>query len=58
MQKKFSLAYKIVFTFFLISQYQQIMNNDNFLAIFSYIILLIILTFDLLLMVYKMFTKR
>lgn len=53
----FNITYKIVFSFFLISQYEQIMNQNNFLAIFTYILLLLILAVHMLTDIYKMIKK-
>ncbi len=54
----FNIAYKIIFSFFLISQYEQIMNQDNFLAIFTYILLMLILLVDMVQYLYKMYLKK
>lgn len=52
---KLEIVYKIIFTFFLISQYNLITEQNNFLATITYTLLLLILSVDMLYYLYKIY---
>lgn len=59
MEKTKLLIYKLLIAFFLISQYQTILKQNNFLGMASYTSILILLSIDFLTYFYKnVFRKK
>lgn len=58
MEKSKLLIYKIAIALFLISQYEVILRQNNFLAMVSYILILILLCIDFASYIYKMLFKQ
>lgn len=55
MTKDFNILYRILFAFFLISLYDFVFKLDNLLTIISYISILLLLTFDMILFLIERF---
>jgi hypothetical protein len=58
MEKKKLLIFEILIALFLISQYEIIVRQNNFLAMASYILILLLLCIDFLSYTYKTIFKR
>lgn len=56
--KDFSILYKLVFSFFLISLYQFIIKLENPLTVFTYALLLFLVFFDIILFLIKRLKKK
>lgn len=58
MEKNILVLYKIAIALFLISQYEAILRQNNFLAMASYILILILLCIDFASYTYKIVFKK
>lgn len=57
MEKKKLLIFEILIALFLISQYEIILRQDNFLAMSSYILILLLLCIDFVSYIYRTIFK-
>lgn len=58
MNPNLDIFFKVTLSFFLISQYEQILQQNNMFSYISYILLLIFLGIDLLIKVFKIYSKK